>query len=264
MRRIEKRFATLRAKGERALVTFVTGGDPDLATTKALVYAMQEAGADLIEIGVPFSDPIAEGPTIQKASERALRGGVTLSKILALVKDIREEVSVPLILMGYANVFLAMGAQAFAAAAQVAGVDGVILADLPPEEGAEFYAAMEQAQIDAIFLAAPTTQDARLKMLATKTHGFLYYVSLTGVTGARSALATGIRERVEFARTQSQIPICVGFGVSTPAQAREIAAYADGVVVGSAIVQLVEGSASRDEAVRRVSQLVADLKSALR
>lgn len=264
MRRIEKRFETLRASNERALVTFVTGGDPDLETTKALVCAMQEAGADLIEIGVPFSDPIAEGPTIQKASERALRGGVTLRKILALVKDIREEVSVPLILMGYANVFLAMGARDFAEAAQAAGVDGVILADLPPEEGAEFYAAMEAAQIDAILLAAPTTQDARLKMLATTTHGFLYYVSLTGVTGTRSTLAAGICERVEFARAQSKIPICVGFGVSTPAQAREIAAYADGVVVGSAIVQLVEQATSRDEAVRNVGHFVADLKSALR
>lgn len=263
MRRIEKRFGELRAKHQRALVTFVTAGDPDLATTKALALAMQEAGADLIELGVPFSDPIAEGPTIQKASERALRGGVTLSKILALVKELREEVSVPLVLMGYANVFLAMGAEAFAASAHDAGVDGVILADLPPEEGAEFYGAMERVQIDAILLAAPTTKDARLTMLAEKTRGFLYYVSLTGVTGARSALAAGIRERVEFARKQSKIPVCVGFGVSTPEQAREIAAYADGVVVGSAIVQLVGNAPSRDEAVRSVSRFVAELKAAL-
>jgi len=261
--RITKRFEELRKRGERALVTFVTAGDPDLETTKELVIAMERAGADLIELGVPFSDPIAEGPTIQKASERALKGGMTLRRGLDLVKELRSEVSVPLILMGYANVFLTMGEEAFVAAAKEAGVDGIIVCDLPPEEGGALYDCAERQGIDAILLAAPTTLEARVEMLASKTRGFLYYVSLTGVTGARNSLAVDIEERVKTIRDHSDVPVCVGFGVSKPEHAKAIGAYADGVVVGSAIVQRVEDAKSRDEAVQSVETFVAEIKAAL-
>jgi tryptophan synthase alpha chain len=264
MGRIAERFALLRARGERALVPFLSAGDPDLETSEALILAMVEAGADLIEIGVPFSDPIAEGPTIQRASERALAGGATLRRILALVKGLRERVEIPLLLMGYANPLYAMGEEAFAAAASEVGVDGIIVPDLPPEEGAGLFAQCRQAGIDPVLLAAPTTTPERLAMLARETRGFLYYVSLLGVTGARSELAQGIDTAVRAARQASDAPVCVGFGISTPEHAAEVGAYADGVVVGSAIVDLVEKSESRSEAIDRVSRFVAELKKPLR
>jgi tryptophan synthase alpha chain len=261
MGRIAERFALLRARGERALVPFLSAGDPDLETSEALILAMVEAGADLIEIGVPFSDPIAEGPTIQRASERALAGGATLRRILALVKGLRERVEIPLLLMGYANPLYAMGEEAFAAAASEVGVDGIIVPDLPPEEGAGLFAECREKGIDPVLLAAPTTTPERLAMLARETRGFLYYVSLLGVTGARSELAQGIDTAVRAARQASDAPVCVGFGISTPEHAAEVGAYADGVVVGSAIVDLVEKSESRSEAIDRVSRFVSESRS---
>jgi tryptophan synthase alpha chain len=264
MGRISERFQLLRSRGERALVPFVTAGDPDLATSKAIVLALAESGADLIELGVPFSDPIAEGPTIQRASERALRSKTSLRRVLGLVKEMRPKLEIPLLLMGYANPFYAMGEEHFAAAAAEVGVDGITVADLPPEEGALLFAEVEKRGIDAVLLAAPTTTAARRKLLAERTRGFLYYVSLTGVTGARSALAKGIREGVEAVRRISPIPVCVGFGVSTPEQAREIASYADGVVVGSALVNRIASAASREDAVDAAAKFVAELKAGMR
>lgn len=265
MGRIADRFAWLREREEKALVTFVTAGDPDLETTEALVLCMAQAGADIIEIGVPFSDPIGEGPTIQRASERALKGGVTLRRVLEMIGKLRDRVDVPLVPMGYANPIYAMGEENFAAACQEVGADGVIVPDLPPEEGAGLYAACRAVGIDPILLAAPTTTPERMTMLAEETRGFLYYVSLTGVTGARQELAEGIEEGVQLARkTPASPPICVGFGVSTPDQAREIGRFADGVVVGSAIVDRVAKSESRSEAIDAVSQFTAQLKAALR
>lgn len=262
--RIEARFAELRARGERALVPFLTAGDPDLETTEQLVLAMAEAGADVIELGVPFSDPIADGPTIQRASQRAIASGTTLRRILELVRRVRARIDVPLLLMGYANNFFAMGDEAFAKAAQEAGVDAVIVADLPPEEGASFFAACRAAGIAPVLLAAPTTTPARLSMLARETRGFLYYVSLTGVTSARSQLAQGIEEGVRSAQRAGDAPVCVGFGISTPAHAREVGRYADGVVVGSAIVERIEAAASRADMVDAVARFVAEMKAPLR
>jgi tryptophan synthase alpha chain len=264
MSRIGPCFERLRARGEKALVPFVTAGDPDLGTTEALVLAMAAAGADLIELGVPFSDPIAEGPTIQRASERALARGTSLRRVLELVKRLRARCDVPLLLMGYANPFYAMGARGFASAAAEAGVDGVIVADLPPEEGADLYGAAAQAGIDGVLLAAPTTTDARLRLLVERTRGFLYYVSLTGVTGARAELAADLAAAIARVKALSDVPVCVGFGVSTPDHAREIAGFADGVVVGSAIVERVERAPTPDEAVDAVAQFVAELKLATR
>jgi tryptophan synthase alpha chain len=264
MSRIADRFARLRRAGEKALVPFVTAGDPDLATTAELVIAMAEAGADAIELGVPFSDPIADGPTIQRASERALAGGTTLRRILALVKQLRPQVEIPLLLMGYANPFYALGPEGFAAEAAASGVDGVICPDLPPEEGADLYGALEKAGVDAVLLAAPTTTPKRLALLVERTRGFLYCVSLTGVTGARSAVAQGVETSVRAAKALRDIPVCVGFGVSTPAHAADIGRYADGVVVGGAVVDRIERAKSRDAAVTDVARFVAELKAPLR
>jgi len=262
--RISQTFARLRAARERALVPFITAGFPDLDTSEALVLAMADSGADLIELGVPFSDPTAEGPTIQRSSERALAGGVTLRRILERVKKLRSRVDVPLLLMGYANPFYAMGVEGFVEAAAEVGVDGIIVADLPPEAGEALFHAAEMRGIDPVLLAAPTTVDSRLEMLAGRTRGFLYYVSLTGVTGARAELARDLEANVGRIRKHSQIPVCVGFGISSPEHARLVGGFADGVVVGSAIVDRIEAAASREAAVDAVAQFVAELKAPLR
>jgi tryptophan synthase alpha chain len=264
MGRIGERFARLRAAGDKALVPFVTAGDPDLGTTAELVLAMADAGADAIELGVPFSDPTADGPTIQRASERSLAGGTTLRRVLALVKQLRPQVEIPLLLMGYANPFYALGADGFAQEARAAGVDGIICPDLPPEEGADLYGALEKSGIDAVLLAAPTTTPERLRLLVERTRGFLYCVSLTGVTGARASVAQGVEASVRAARALRDVPVCVGFGVSTPEHAAEIGRYADGVVVGGAIVDRIERAKSRDAAVSAVARFVGELKAPLR
>ncbi len=264
MGRIARRFAALRERGEKALLPFITAGDPDLATTEAIVRALAEAGADGLEIGVPFSDPTAEGPTIQRSSERALANHVSLRDVLRLVKAVRSDVDIPLILMGYANTFFAMGHDEFVETASEVGVDGTIVVDMPPEEGEAFFAAEAEAGIDAILLAAPTTSPERLAMLAERTRGFLYYVSLTGVTGARASVADDLRAGVERARALGKAPVCVGFGISTPEQAAEIGAYADGIAVGSAFVDRIEQASAPDEAVDAVARFAAELKVPLR
>jgi tryptophan synthase alpha chain len=264
MGRIGSCFSGLRERGERALVPFLTAGDPNLPTTEALVLAMAEAGADLIEIGVPFSDPLGEGPTIQRSSERALQSGTTLRGVLRLIKNLRPKIEQPLVLMGYANVFLAMGERNFAAAAKEVGVDGVITVDLPTEEGELFFDSLIECEVDPILLASPTTSEARLGDLVEKTRGFLYYVSLTGVTGARKEIAAGLEEAVSKIRKVSDIPVCVGFGISTPDQVAEIGRFADGAVVGSALVDLIDAAETPGPAVTSVAEFVAKLKQALR
>lgn len=264
MSRIAERFATLRAAREKAFVPFVTAGDPDLETTGELLLALAESGADLIEIGVPFSDPIADGPTIQRASERALARGTTLRKTLALVAKLRPQLRIPLLLMGYANPYYALGVDGCAAACADAGVDGIICVDLPPEEGGDLYGAFAKRGVDGVLLAAPTTSPARMRMLVHNTRGLLYYVSLTGVTAARSALAAGIEASIAAIRPLGDIPICVGFGISRPEHAREVGRYADGVAVGSAIVDRIEAAPSKAAAVDAVAAFARELKAALR
>lgn len=264
MSRIRERFEMLRDKGEGALVVFLSAGDPDMETSDALILAMAESGADVIEIGVPFSDPTADGPTIQRSSERGLAAGASLQRILYHVGRLRDRIEQPIVLMGYANPFFAMGSERFASTAAEVGVDGVIVPDLPPEEGEAFFSQLQAHGIDNILLAAPTTTPERMKMLAEKTRGFLYYVSLTGVTSARSGLPEGLREGVAAAQALADVPVCVGFGISKPEHAREVGRYADGVVVGSAIVDRIEAAASRDEAVDAVASYVAEMKAALR
>jgi tryptophan synthase alpha chain len=272
MGRISERFEALRGRKETALISFVTAGDPDLETTEALVLSLAASGVDLIELGVPFSDPIAEGPAIQRASERALAAGATLRRILELVGRVRDKVDIPLLLMGYANPIHAMGAEAFAKAANEVGVDGIIIPDLTPEDGAPYLDPIREMGIDVILLASPTTQADRLEMLSKETQGFLYYVSLQGVTGVRTSIGAGVEERVRQAQSFGDMPVCVGFGVATPAHAEAIGGYADGVVVGSAIVDAVEaamaskppGPRATEAAVEEVTRFIQELKKPLR
>lgn len=264
MGRLAERLRGLRDRGEKALIPFVTAGDPNLEVTEAIVLAIAEAGADAIELGVPFSDPIAEGPTIQRASERALASGTSLRRVLELVSRLRPRLDTPLVLMGYANNLLSMGEVGFAEAASSVGVDGVIAVDLPPEEGPEYFAALRKAEVDPILLAAPTTSRDRLAMLAKETRGFLYFVSLTGVTGARQSVSNTLEEELAAVREVSDVPICVGFGVSTPEQAARVAAFADGVVVGSALVDRIARAPSAEAAVDAAARFVGELRAALR
>ncbi len=264
MSRIVACFEALRERGDKALIPFLTAGDPDLETTEAIVLAMAEAGADVIELGVPFSDPTAEGPTIQRSSARAQAGGTTLRAILQLVARLRTRIETPLVLMGYANPLHAMGAQAFAEVAKQVGVDGIIIPDLTPEDGAPYLDPCREAGIDPILLAAPTTRPERLAMLMRETRGFLYYVSLQGVTGARAALAGDLEEKVRAAKALGPTPVCVGFGVARPEHAAAIGHYADGVVVGSAIVDRIEAAESPTEAIDDVARFIGELKEPLR
>jgi tryptophan synthase alpha chain len=264
MGRLAERLRGLRDRGEKALIPFVTAGDPNLEVTEAIVLAIAEAGADAIELGVPFSDPMAEGPTIQRASERALASGTSLRRVLELVSRLRPRLDTPLVLMGYANNLLSMGEVGFAEAASSVGIDGVIAVDLPPEEGPEYFAALRKAEVDPILLAAPTTSRDRLAMLAKETRGFLYLVSLTGVTGARQSVSNTLEEEVAAVREISDVPICVGFGVSTPEQAARVTAFADGVVVGSALVDRIARAPSAEAAVDAAARFVGELRAALR
>jgi len=259
MSRISDRFAALKARGEKALVTFVTAGDPDLSTTEEVVLELEKAGADLIELGVPFSDPMADGPTIQLSSDRALAAGTTLPGILELVTRLRERTQVPIVLMGYFNPIFAYGAERFASDAAKAGVDALLVVDLPPEEAAELKEYTDRCGLDLIFLLTPTSDASRVDSVARQGSGFIYYVSVTGVTGARSAVAETLAERVTEVRSALNLPLVVGFGISTPEQAGQIAKVADGVVVGSVLVKYFEKYQGA-ELMRELSSFVSALK----
>jgi tryptophan synthase alpha chain len=263
MTRIGKKFKQLKEKGEKALITFVTAGDPDLAVTEECILEMEKGGADIIELGVPFSDPMADGPTIQKSSERALNAGTTLPKILAMVKSVRQRSQVPIVLMGYFNPVFRYGAAKFAGDAAAAGVDGILLVDLPPEEAGEFMTAAAAAGLDVISLLTPTSDEKRIDKVARRGSGFIYYVSVTGVTGARQNVADSLFGKVTEIRSRSALPVAVGFGISDPAQAARVAGVADGVVVGSAIVKLFEEFSGNDLK-KRVRGFVADLKAGMK
>ena len=238
--RIARRFAGLRGEGRAGLVTFITAGDPDLETSSAILAGLAGAGADVIELGMPFSDPMADGPSIQAAGQRALAAGHTMRRTLDMVARFREDDDeTPIVLMGYFNPIHHMGAGAFAAEARRAGVDGLIVVDLPPEEEAELREPAGAAGIDLIRLVAPSTDDARLNQLMANSGGFIYYVSVAGITGTKSATQATIAAGVARIRTVSELPVAVGFGIRTPEQAAEVAAVADAAVVGSAIVDRI-------------------------
>lgn len=237
MSRIEKRFAALKAEGRAGLVAYLTAGDPDVETSTRLFAGVAAAGADLIEIGMPFSDPMADGPSIQAAGLRALKSGMTLRKTLAMVKRLRAgDPDTPYVLMGYYNPIYRYGAEAFAADAAAAGVDGLIIVDLPPEEEAELAEPARRAGLDLVRLATPTSDAARLPVIVEHASGFVYYVAIAGITGTRSAEAGAVRDAVARIRQFTTLPLAVGFGIRTPEQAAEIARAADAAVVGTALV----------------------------
>jgi tryptophan synthase alpha chain len=263
MGRIEKKFHELKQKNEKALVVYLTAGDPNLPTTEALIKALAAAGVDILEIGVPFSDPTADGPIIQAASRRALQNGATLTKILDMIESVRETSEIPIVLFGYYNPVFIYGNEAFALRANAAGVDGILVVDLPPEEAAELRMYTDRAGIDFISLIAPTTPDQRIRRIAEKAGGFLYYISVTGVTGTAKPIVENIQRDVTNIRKISNLPVVVGFGISAPAQAAEIAPHADGVVIGSAVVKMIEENAGRDDLIPLVTSFAGALKKAL-
>jgi tryptophan synthase alpha chain len=269
MTRIDARFAALKREGRAALVTFITAGDPDLATSLEILKALPGAGADMIELGMPFTDPMADGPAIQASGLRALRGGQTMRKTLAMVAAFRrEEPDTPLILMGYYNPIYVYGVDAFLSDARAAGVDGLIVVDLPPEEDEELCLPALKVGVNFIRLAAPTTDDRRLPAVLANTSGFVYYVSITGITGAATPDAAKVGAAVARIKAHTHLPVAVGFGVRDAASARAIAAIADGVVVGSALVEAVRGSLVDGKAgsgtVDAVTALVSDLARGVR
>jgi len=260
--RLAEAFRRARGEGRAALIPFLTAGDPDAAATGALVLEMARRGADVVELGIPFSDPLADGATIQRASQRALAGGFTLRHALALAADLRRAISVPLVFMSYVNPILSFGAAAFAAAAAAAGVDGVIVPDLPPEEADDLAAPCDRHGLSTIFLIAPTTPPARIPLICARSRGYIYYVSLRGVTGARATLPPDLAAGIARVRAVTELPVAVGFGIATPEQVAAVARDADGVIVGSAIVQAIEAHRDRPDLVGRVGAFVGTLRAA--
>lgn len=264
-KRIDARFAALKAEGRGGLVTFFTAGDPDFDTGLAILKGLPAAGADLIELGVPFSDPMADGPAIQLASQRALKAGMTARRTLDMVRAFRQtDDATPLILMGYFNPIYVYGAEAFVKDAAAAGVDGLIVVDLPPEEADELTGPLHAAGLDLIFLTAPTTDDVRLPTVLEKASGFVYYVSITGITGTASASEQAIADAVKRLRRHTALPLAVGFGIRTPEQAAEVARHADAAVVGSALVQTVADNIGKPGLVETVLGHVRALADGVR
>jgi tryptophan synthase alpha chain len=260
--RIAERFEGLRAARRTGLVTYVTAGDPDLATSAEILKALDRAGADVIEVGVPFSDPLADGPVIQRATERALAAGSNLRESLALVERIRPSLSAPVVMFSYANPMLRMGVDAFARRAAAAGVDGVLALDLPIEEATDFRETLAAQRLDTIFLLSPTTTDARIRTAAALGRGFLYGISRLGVTGARDRVADGAEALVRRIRAHTSLPIALGFGISRPEHVTEVGRYADAAVVGSALVSLIAESRGTPALIGRVETYVRSLKDA--
>jgi len=258
--RIGATFARLKTEGRGGLIPFITAGDPNIETTRELLMALARAGSDVIELGVPFSDPIADGPVIQRASERALRHRMGIAEILQLVADTRKEIDVPLVIFSYLNPLLQFGVSRFAVEAARAGVDGVLLTDLPLEEAGEFSRALAASSLDLIVLVAPTSTDERLRMIADRASGFIYAVSRTGVTGATSELSKQAQKLVARVRAVTDLPIAVGFGISNSQQVDEVWRYADAAVVGSAIVAEIEKNAGRADLVQLVEKFVRSLR----
>ncbi|MFA5155819.1 MAG: tryptophan synthase subunit alpha [Candidatus Omnitrophota bacterium] len=260
MARIERKFVELKKYKKKAFIAFITAGYPSLSATEKLVVEFDRIGVDIVELGVPFSDPMADGPMIQEASKAALDKKVNLPDILRLVKKIRGQASIPLCLMTYYNPVFCYGQEKFAKDAVAAGVDGVIIPDLPPDEAGDFIKQAKASGLDTIFLAAPTSTPERIKLIAKASRGFIYYVSLTGVTGARKQLPQDISRQIKIIKKFTAKPVCVGFGVSSRSQVQGISKISDGAIVGSAIVKKIKENLSRPDMVKRVSSFVSSLK----
>lgn len=260
---LDRTFAQLRQRGEKALIAYIMAGDPSLQETEQLVVELEQAGADIIELGVPFSDPIADGPVIQQAAERALRSGTSLRAILAMVTRLRARTQIPLVLMAYYNNIHAFGPERFCKEAVQAGVDGLILPDMPPDEAGPLKAPASAAGLPLIFLLAPTSTEARRTYVARQSQGFVYYVSLTGITGEKLPNLADVGKNVEKIRKVTNLPVAVGFGVATPEDAAKVAVIADGVIVGSAIVKQIAAHQQKPEMVKHVAEFVCSLKTAM-
>lgn len=262
--RITRRFAELQSRGELGIVAFITAGDPSLDATHAFVLALAQAGADVIELGVPFSDPLADGPVIQRASERALKSGTSLSGVLGLVRRLRGKTEVPIVIFSYFNPILQMGLEKFADAAAAAGADGVLATDLTPEEAGEYRAILRGRNLDTIFLAAPTSTDERLEKISAFSSGFLYVISRAGVTGAKDALPEDLPALLRRVRKFTSLPVAVGFGISLPGHVSILGGLADAAVIGSALVSEIEHAATPDSAAAALAARVRALKEAAR
>ena len=265
--RLTNKFKQLKAENRGGLVTFITAGDPNPSTCAAILNSLPKSGADIIELGMPFSDPVADGPAIQLASLRAIDAGTTLASIIQMVSEFRQnDEQTPIILMGYYNPVYCYGVDKFINDCESAGVDGLIIVDLPPEENDELYQPAHKAQIDLIHLITPTTDQSRLMTLLEKSSGFLYYVSIAGITGTDSAAEEVIKQRVEFIRGSTQLPVAVGFGIKTGEDVKTMTQYADAAVVGSAIVQIIEANqdSDQDTLVNLVENKVKELASGIR
>jgi tryptophan synthase alpha chain len=259
--RIAETFGTLKSENRRGFIPFITAGDPDLETTRALIVELAQAGATLIELGVPFTDPMADGPVIQRASERALRHGFGVAEILQTVTEARQHTDVPIILFSYFNPLLQFGIEKLAREAKRARVDGILVTDLVPEEASEFAAVLRASDLDMIFLVAPTSTDERLQMVADRASGFIYAVSRAGITGAREEMSAEAEKLVRRVRKFSDLPVAVGFGISKPEHIADVWRYADAAVVGSAIVSEIEQAESAADAISRVGQFARQLIS---
>lgn len=263
MSRISEKFMALREKKEKALIVYLTAGDPSLTITKELILALENAGADILEIGVPFSDPTADGPVIQAAAQRALKSGATLTAILEMIKEVRRVSQIPIVLFGYYNPIFVYGGEKFAHHAARAGVDGVLVVDLPPEEAPELREFTDAAGIDFIFLIAPTTGAKRTRQIAAGATGFLYYISITGITGTAAPKIADIETAVSKLRKITKLPVAVGFGITTPEQAGQIGKTADGVIVGSAVVRLIDENRNSPDLIKIVADFTGALKKEL-
>jgi tryptophan synthase alpha chain len=264
MNRIEEKFAQLKKKSGKAFISYITAGDPNLRRTEQLVLALERAGTDIIELGIPFSDPLADGKTNQEAAERALKNNVTLKQVIELVKNLRQKTQIPIVFFTYLNPVYQYGYENFAKDAANAGVDGVLALDMPPEEAGPLKKELDKSGVHSIFLIAPTSTEERIKKITTQANGFIYYVSRTGVTGEQKSMSTDIEEHINLIRKYSDLPIAVGFGISNPEHVSEIAKSADGVVVGSAIVRRVGEGGDSDEMVNNIEKFVGELTKPLR
>ncbi len=260
MNRIDKKFRELREKNKKAFIAFIMAGDPSLGVTKKLIFELSSKGADIIELGVPFSDPMADGPTIQKSSERGLKSKTTLASVFNLVRNARLQIETPIVFLIYYNLVFHYGLEKFVRDASFSGVDGVVIPDLPPEESKELRKIAKKKGFSIIHLLAPTSSIDRIKKVASASSGFIYYVSLTGTTGARKKLAADIGANLRSIKNITKIPVCVGFGISTPDQVKEIQKVSDGAIVGSAIIKIIENNIGKKDLVKKVGNFVKTLK----
>lgn len=263
MNRIDKKFCELKRCDKKAFIAFIMMGDPDIRTTERLIDELIMSGVDIMELGVPFSDPLADGPTIQAASVRALANRISLNSTIKFVNRIKKRIDIPLVLLSYYNPVYRYGLKKFISDSISSGVDGVIIPDLPPEEGEDFFKDANRSGLAIILLASPTSPEKRLKRIAELSCGFIYYVSLTGTTGAREKLPEDIIRNVRLIKGITDKPVCVGFGISTPEQARDIADVADGVIVGSAIIRIIEQNLAKNDLIKKVASFVKQMRQAI-